>query len=114
MVINEVPADSDSDSIRVVLLGAVVNNNLFVSDSLSFRNVPDFVMGKIEICVGTNSDISLPWVRRCSSFDMAGTHKSFKLESSMSLVYLVIVSFVTGWTTPLQTSSMLMSCWNWS
>ncbi len=45
---------------------------------------------------------------------MAGTHKSFKSGSSMSLVYLVIVSFVTEWMTPLQTSSMLMLCWNWS
>jgi hypothetical protein len=43
---------------------------------------------------------------------MAGTHKSFKLGLSMSLVYLVIVSFVMGWTTLLQTSSMLMLCWN--
>jgi hypothetical protein len=30
---------------------------------------------------------------------MAGTHKSFKSGSNMSLVYLVIVSFVMGWTT---------------
>ncbi len=55
-IINEVPTNSDSDSIWVILLGAVVDNNLCISDSSIFRNVPDFVMGKIENCVGTNSD----------------------------------------------------------
>jgi hypothetical protein len=34
----------------------------------------------------------------------------FQTGSSMSFVYLVIVSFVSGLTTPLQTSSMLMLC----
>ncbi len=55
-IINEVPADSDSDLIWVILLGAVVDNNSCVRDSLIFGNAPDFVMGKIENCVGTNSD----------------------------------------------------------
>jgi hypothetical protein len=56
-IINEVPANSDSDLIRVILLGAVVDNDLCVSDNSISGNAPDFVMGKIENCVGTNSDI---------------------------------------------------------
>ncbi len=55
-IINEVPANIDSDSIWVILLGAVVDNNLSISGSLIFGNAPDFGMGKIENCVGTNSD----------------------------------------------------------
>ncbi len=55
-IINEVPANSDSDSIWVILLGAVVDSNLCVSYSLFFGNAPDFIMGKIENCFGTNSD----------------------------------------------------------
>jgi hypothetical protein len=55
-IINEVPADNDSDSIWVILLGAVVDNNSCISDSSIFGNAPDFVMGKIESCVGTNSE----------------------------------------------------------
>ena len=39
---------------------------------------------------------SLPCARRCSSFDIAGTQRSFKAGSSMSFVYLVMVSFVIG------------------
>jgi hypothetical protein len=56
LIINEVPADSDSDSIWVIVMGAVVDNDSCVSDSSIFGNAPDFVMGKIENCVGTNSD----------------------------------------------------------
>jgi hypothetical protein len=58
-IINKVPTDSDSDLVRVILLGVVVDNNLCVSYSSIFGNAPDFVMGKIENCVGTNSDICL-------------------------------------------------------
>ena len=39
---------------------------------------------------------SLPCARGCSSFDIAGTHRSFKAGPSMIFVYLVMVSFVIG------------------
>ncbi len=55
-IINEVPANSDSDLIWVIILGAVGDKNLCISDSLIFGNAPDFAMGKIENWVGTNSD----------------------------------------------------------
>ncbi len=54
--INEVSANSDSNSIWVFLLGAVVNDNLCIRDSTIFWDAPDFSMGKIGNCIGANSD----------------------------------------------------------
>jgi hypothetical protein len=88
----------------------VVDDNLCICDSMIFQDAPNFSVGEIENCIGVNRDICFPWARQCSSVDISGTHRSFKAGSSMSFVHLVIVSFVIGWTMPLQTSSMLMLC----
>jgi hypothetical protein len=57
---------------------------------------------------------SFPWASRWSSFDIAGTHRSLSVGSFISLLYLVMVSLVIGWTTPLHTLSMPIVCQNWS
>jgi hypothetical protein len=44
-IINEVAANSDSDSIWLVLLGAVVDGNSCVLDGMIFWDAHDFSMG---------------------------------------------------------------------
>jgi hypothetical protein len=55
-IIDKVAANSDPNLIWVVFLGAVVDDNSCIHDSLIFWGASDFSMGEVENCVGANHD----------------------------------------------------------
>jgi hypothetical protein len=86
----------------------MVYDNTCVGDGAVFGDVPDFVIGEKKIVLVPTVVSSFPCASQWSSLDIAGTQSGLRTGSFMSLVYFVIVSLVTGCTTPLYTSLMLI------
>ncbi len=60
-IIDEVAANGDVHLIRVILLGAVVDDDSCVCDCTIFWDAPpDFIMCQIENCTGANRDTFFP------------------------------------------------------
>ena len=71
-----------------------------------------FIPSMSKNCIMSVLFLSLnPWHSLSSSLHTAFDHVSLIRESSISCLYLVIISFVTGWTTPFASFSIAMGCY---
>ncbi len=82
----------------------------------AYITMRSFGMHQISACERKNIVLvptvtfSFSWANQWSSFDIAGTQRSLSAGSYISLLYLVMVSLVIGWMTPLHTSLISIVC----
>jgi hypothetical protein len=108
-IIDEVAANSDPDSIWVIFWGVVVDDNSCVHDRLILRAASDFCMGEVENCVGANSDTFFSLSKVMQFLRHSRNPQVFQRWVIHELCVLGDC-FFCDWTTPLQTSSMLILC----
>jgi hypothetical protein len=107
-VVDKVTSNSDADTIRVLLLWAMVDYNLSIRYHSVVEDMPNFIVGEEEDGVGSFGDTRFALGKAMNFLGKASTQRSLRWGSCCSFLCCMIICLVIGWTTPKQCSSMLM------